>query len=96
MEELHNPCLTPPFPNDLAASQSVFSFPCLVENRCSSTYLLGRQLHGKVLGSCQHEAFFTEFMICSIGEASRNKMATVLCAVSIPKLCTVPIHFDLV
>lgn len=75
VEELCNPCLTPPFCEDLAACQRVFSFPCLVVNRCSRTNLLGRQLHGKVWEA----GSITEFMIQAIREASGNKMATVLC-----------------
>lgn len=79
MEDLSNLYLTPLFLNDLAAGQRMFSFSSLVDNRHSRTYLLGREFYGKVLGSCQHyRFFFTEFMIRSTREASRNKMATVL------------------
>lgn len=30
----------------------------------------------------------------SIREASRYRMATVLCVLSTPELCRVPVHFD--
>lgn len=73
-------------------SEGVFSFPCLVENRCTEDISLRKAVAWGSFGKLSVLGFLLS--LCSIREARGHRMATALCVVPTPELCRVPVHFD--